>query len=264
MKIQIKSDLHTEFNGGNHDPKHPKHYIHPDAKVIVLAGDIAVRDSEIEFIKDHYGESERMVLYVPGNHEFYHNDFDTRANQIKEILRHSNIYFLNTDWIEWEKPSSGQKVLFLGATLWTDLSHPFDNMIALTGMSDFNKNIVFNSHPDKWTERNKRDREYLKDILSNSENDTKKVVISHHLPLARSINERYEGDPLNCCYVSYCAELFNNDWSPDLWIHGHTHNSCDYVEGKTRVVCNPYGYDGSNGEIFDVNPEFKHDLLIEI
>ena len=27
-----------------------------------------------------------------------------------------------------------------------------------------------------------------------------------------------------------------------LWIHGHTHDSFDYVLNGTRVVCNPRGY----------------------
>jgi len=27
-----------------------------------------------------------------------------------------------------------------------------------------------------------------------------------------------------------------------LWIHGHTHDSFDYLVRDTRVVCNPRGY----------------------
>jgi hypothetical protein len=30
--------------------------------------------------------------------------------------------------------------------------------------------------------------------------------------------------------------------SVSLWIHGHTHESFDYVVSGTRVVCNPRGY----------------------
>jgi hypothetical protein len=29
---------------------------------------------------------------------------------------------------------------------------------------------------------------------------------------------------------------------PRLWVHGHTHTTCDYELGSTRVACNPYGY----------------------
>jgi hypothetical protein len=29
--------------------------------------------------------------------------------------------------------------------------------------------------------------------------------------------------------------------APALWIHGHTHDSFDYLVGPTRIVCNPKG-----------------------
>jgi Icc-related predicted phosphoesterase len=35
---------------------------------------------------------------------------------------------------------------------------------------------------------------------------------------------------------------------PALWLHGHTHGSCDYKLGDTRVVCNPMGYPGEVSE----------------
>lgn len=27
-----------------------------------------------------------------------------------------------------------------------------------------------------------------------------------------------------------------------LWIHGHSHDRCDYLLGKTRIIANPLGY----------------------
>jgi len=29
---------------------------------------------------------------------------------------------------------------------------------------------------------------------------------------------------------------------PTLWIHGHTHDNCDYIVGRTRVLSNQSGY----------------------
>ena len=31
-------------------------------------------------------------------------------------------------------------------------------------------------------------------------------------------------------------------YQPALWIHGQTHEACDYLIGQTRIVCNPRGY----------------------
>jgi hypothetical protein len=46
-----------------------------------------------------------------------------------------------------------------------------------------------------------------------------------------------------------------------LWIHGHTHDTFDYLVNGTRVICNPRGYakDGVNE-----NPRFDPNLTIEV
>lgn len=48
-------------------------------------------------------------------------------------------------------------------------------------------------------------------------------------------------------------------FGPDLWVHGHMHNSVDYRVGATRVVTNPRGYAGH-----EINPNFNPQLVIEI
>ena len=45
-----------------------------------------------------------------------------------------------------------------------------------------------------------------------------------------------------------------------LWIHGHTHDSFDYVVNGTRVLCNPRGY-AKNGA--NENPLFDANLIAE-
>ena len=59
-------------------------------------------------------------------------------------------------------------------------------------------------------------------------------------------------------YVHLLDDLVE-DHKPALWAHGHTHLSCDYQLGVTRVVCNPYGYGG-----YRVNKGFRRGLVIEI
>lgn len=253
MKIQIKSDLHTEFNKGNHEGRE-KHYINPEADAIVLAGDIAVRDSEVEAIDKIYGNCGKPIFYIPGNHEYYHNDFNKRDDQLKTLLSMSAVRMFNPG-LEVFKD-----VLFIGATMWTDLSDPLYAMRGQMCMTDFNNSVVRGGAPYKWTERHIKEKKFVEDALLNPKyKDLKKVVITHFLPIDKSVSSYYKNDPLNCCYVSGCNEFFGGEWSPDLWIHGHTHDSCDYKEGKTRVVCNPYGYD-PNG----LNEEWKNDLVVEI
>jgi Icc-related predicted phosphoesterase len=85
------------------------------------------------------------------------------------------------------------------------------------------------------------------------------VVITHHAPSPRSIHPRFAGSPLNAAFVSDAARLL--DGRAALWIHGHMHDSFDYVAGGTRVVCNPRGYviDG-----VPENPRFDPGLVIDV
>jgi Icc-related predicted phosphoesterase len=46
-----------------------------------------------------------------------------------------------------------------------------------------------------------------------------------------------------------------------LWIHGHVHESGDYMEGGTRVVCNPRGY-ARHGR--NENEGFNPSFIIEV
>jgi Icc-related predicted phosphoesterase len=73
----------------------------------------------------------------------------------------------------------------------------------------------------------------------------KTVVVTYHLPHARSIPSRFQGDLLNAAYASDLSEVIEAG-RPALWVHGHTHESCDYRVGDTRIVCNPRGYHDEN------------------
>jgi hypothetical protein len=84
------------------------------------------------------------------------------------------------------------------------------------------------------------------------------VVVTHHLPSLRSVPERFKNDRLSAAFASHLDELVAASGT-DLWCHGHTHSSCDYVIGTTRVLCNPRDYDD-----FAVNPRFDPGLTAEV
>jgi hypothetical protein len=66
------------------------------------------------------------------------------------------------------------------------------------------------------------------------------IVVTHHLPLRQSIHAKYGGSDLNPSFASDLGDFMGPPVS--LWIHGHTHESFDYVVNGTRIVCNPRGY----------------------
>jgi hypothetical protein len=84
------------------------------------------------------------------------------------------------------------------------------------------------------------------------------VVVTHHLPSFRSVPRRFRADVLSAAFASHLDSLVEASGT-DLWIHGHTHDSCDYRIGKTRVLCNPRGYYD-----FALNARFDPGLVVEV
>jgi Icc-related predicted phosphoesterase len=83
------------------------------------------------------------------------------------------------------------------------------------------------------------------------------VVITHHAPSRKSIHSRFSSSLLNACFVSDVEHLLNGR-RVCLWVHGHTHDSFDYVLNGTRVVCNPRGYaDGTRNENWQFDANFS-------
>jgi Icc-related predicted phosphoesterase len=89
----------------------------------------------------------------------------------------------------------------------------------------------------------------------------KTVVLTHHAPSIQSVSERYIHDVLTPAFASNLEALM--DKSISLWVHGHVHNSNDYIVNGTRVVSNPRGYQ-PEGSDFPENPEFEAYLVVEI
>ena len=74
---------------------------------------------------------------------------------------------------------------------------------------------------------------------------------------ARSIRF-FRGSPLNAFFVTDLTGLILQR-KPKLWIHGHSHGSCDHMLGETRVLNNPFGYLGQ-----ELNPAFSEELVVDV
>ena len=98
-------------------------------------------------------------------------------------------------------------------------------------------------------------RAFLEETLAEPF-DGPSVVVTHHAPHPKSINERYALDPLNVAFASDLSEVIL-EGRPQLWLHGHTHTSSDYRIGATRIVANPHGYGREN-------PAFDPSLVVEV
>jgi Icc-related predicted phosphoesterase len=230
MKLQILSDLHTEF----------AEFSPPEtgADVVILAGDIGVGLGGIEWAASQFPN--QPVIYVPGNHEYYGHDITL----IDELVKQSpeNIHVLNNDAMVLNG------VRFLGSTLWTDFRLDgeseawFARQRARRSMEDFAV-IKLGGRPftpEISVGLHVASRAWIEREL-DTPFDGPSVVITHHLPAAISVAKRYENDPLNPAFASRLEDLIEK-YQPALWIHGHTHEPCHYDLFGTRVICNPRGY----------------------
>jgi predicted phosphohydrolase len=261
MKIQLKSDMHHEFSRRHsqgiqeafradmavYNPR----YINPEAEVLVLAGDIInAVDIQIAELKEWVTSLPIPVVYVTGNHEYYGSNIDKANKKIEEAFKDTNVHFLNNDWVIIDN------VVFVGGTLWTKLTDPWAQMVH-KDWSDFFRIEKFTI--SQWQILNDKCTKSIENVLKLDQfKDLKKVVVTHHTPSYKSCPSNFVGDHYNPFFHNSLEELML-DYSPNLWVHGHTHDSFNYEIGGTRVVCNPYGYFPKM-----VNHDYKRGLILEI
>ncbi|MHA6643654.1 metallophosphoesterase [Mesorhizobium sp. A623] len=253
MRIWVFSDLHLEY-AQLHQPLDI-----PEADVCVMAGDLMRAPANgVHWLGEHIARW-MPVIFVAGNHEFY-------KGSIKESLedgraaaeRFPDVHFLENDFVVIDG------VRFIGATLWTDYRIEGHQQLAMHNARERvndHKLIALQRNPWKRflpmeaVRLHSESRLFIESALK-ADRDIPTVVVTHHLPSMKSVAERFRGDALNAAFASDLDDLIEMQ-QPDLWVHGHTHDSADYRIGDTRVVCNPRGYD-------DENPAFKMDLVVEI
>jgi len=261
MKIQFASDLHYEFL-----EKQFPHYriVEPaGADVLVIAGDIHRGAMAI----DAFADWPVPVVYVHGNHELYHEKYETMLARLHARAQGGNVHFLE----QGEVVLDG--VRFLGCCLWTDYRlAPYDTgraMQAAEGMLPDHRLIrigesVFSAHDAQRMHAKARgwlEKKFVEVFAGPT------VVVSHHGPHPDSVHQRFAGSIINAAFVSDLTPLMGR---ADLWIHGHVHNSFDYTVAGTRIVTNPRGYATNRlaaatpEQLTWENPEFDPQRVVEV
>jgi hypothetical protein len=119
-----------------------------------------------------------------------------------------------------------------GATMWTDFNRGDGRAIRIAqqAMPDFRQR---NLSPSAVLDNNIETRAQIRLLKPE-------IIVTHHLPFEESISKKFTGSPLNPAFAN---TGIREPEETKLWIHGHTHDSCDYTrESGIRVVCNPFGY----------------------
>jgi len=271
MKVALASDVHLEFGPISLENTE-------GADVLILSGDICVAKDVMD--RDVYGIFDRFdrnssihqffqecclrfpqVVYVMGNHEHYHGDYNDTVTVLRDRLGYlANLHILDKQMVQLGGVS------FIGGTLWTDMNkEDAITLMQMKGMmNDFrcvknSKNVVNykifdeNNNPQFKTRAamftpedavvdHRAMLDYIR-IMIEGKFDQKFVVVGHHSPSKLSTKPQYEDEVImNGGYSSDLSEFILDHPQIKLWTHGHTHHKFDYMIGSTRIVCNPRGY----------------------
>lgn len=275
MKLLIYSDLHFEHSMFTPDPQ-----VVQSADRVILAGDIYPGPRGAHLIRRVFPD--KPILWVPGNHELYGGHWQRTLDLMRHAAVGHDIDLLDDDELEVNG------IRFLGATLWTDFDYFGDELrtqamsAAQECISDYwsikygaltweqleQPNGIDMSRrgllqPEHTRLKHLASRHWLEQMLAQGDRDTT-VVVSHHFPHQKSCATIYGTDLTTAAFGSRLPEDLITRCK--LWIHGHTHNSFDYLvsdgSASTRVLCNPRGYPLSRGGF--ENPKFNPGLLVEV
>jgi predicted phosphodiesterase len=221
--------------------------------LIVMAGDIHNGLRGIVYADQVAKFLNAPVVYLAGNHEFYHQQMDQLLPAFFTAAAHTKgrVHFLENALASFT--FSGQRLNVLGCTLWTDYElhgHAPTAMRIAEGRMNDHLMIRYNNAPfvpETALVHHRQSRIWLHKTLSRlhkTEPGAKNLIVTHHAPSPSFLGKR----------TGAIAPAYGSDMliefahlSPAAWIHGHTHHQHDSVEEGIRLVSAPRGYVAYDG-----------------
>lgn len=251
LRLQLVSDLHLEFlNKEQVEELADRISYNTSADVLILSGDICSLSSKfidslytfLDVIEDSYPD----IIYVLGNHEYY----GTSKQEVHELEHKLKGYYFNFHILENESVVL-KDTTFYGTTLWFE--ETVETSLMRYSLNDYK--YIKDFTPDVWC------RKALSYIRNIPDSESKKVLITHHVPHSRFISPKYVGNKMNCFYLNEIGKYLNKF---DLVTFGHSHDSVNYqFSDRTLAMSNPRGYiDSPNLE--GTNEKFEYQLVVEV
>lgn len=255
--IQYMSDIHADEN---YDFDIKKMLVKdPRADVLVMAGDFAhgwshgmsgasgksYSDKRIhkkclevyDHIMSTWGEGGN-VIWCDGNHDFYHGPLPNEYGYVKDFSG-SVFHGANSD------------IRFIVSPLFSRLS-PEEILMESTRLS-YNKwvDLRFIKSVDtgeklaasEYSVFHTRCLDFISSELERVPEGRKAVVVTHHLPSVKCVEDMHKGCSSNRFFASDLDWVFEKyGKSMAAWIHGHSHSAQEIEINGVPVVRNPLGY----------------------
>ena len=289
MRVNVISDCHIDFadlilpggdvliiSGDLMEGKHLKKDLYKSPEQVAALGDLSHvlleggRDDRrvdrfFRFLREECAKY-REVIYVMGNHEHYNFMYDKTYAHIKDQLP-DNVRLLENE------SHVIDDVLFLGATLWTDMNRhdPLTLNTVRQYMNDYrcikrldeDNKYLGRLTPEFTVLEHRKTMAWLKQQLDDNRIGARMpvVVVGHHAPSKLSTKPEYQDDyHINGAYSSNLEPFIEDYPEIAVWTHGHTHDVFDYQVGQTRILCNPRGYKGYEHRAEEFDPTVGFDI----
>lgn len=266
MAVQILSDLHLES-----PVAYDTFEITPKAPHLALLGDVGNiskhKDGCLEFFTRQLKQFE-TVLFVPGNHEAYHSNWDDTLGILlafeQDVAQDASLgQFVLLDRKQFQVPDTN--VVILGCSLFSYVPQNMHFNVSL-GLNDFYQ--IADWDVDMHNEAHKRDVAWLNEkVAALGQTDAKIMILSHWSPTQdpRAIEPAHIGSPITSGFSTDLSEeaCFKSP-KVRVWAFGHTHYNCDFeIErggngGTLRLLANQRGY------YFDQAENYDGEKLVEL
>lgn len=208
------------------------------------------------------------MLIVLGNHDYWPCRPDLsilnggeKCNILLQEKGLTNVKVLDCN--TW----GNEDVLFVGATLWTDMNKEDPlTMHQMNFIMAYDGKISYDTGPngqwsrftsEKWVATHRKHRQYI-DLIARQNPEKRIVVITHHVPLNTLCDPKYGCRMENGYYSSDLSNLILDNHNIILWGYGHTHYQNQFQLGECTLINNCVGYkseyNGQKGKV-------KHEVI---
>eukprot|EP00833_Pecoramyces_ruminatium_P003647 jgi/Orpsp1_1/1177679/evm.model.c7180000062404.1 len=240
MKIQYASDLHLEFEINSEYIKNNPLDVTGD--ILVLAGDISIMGTssykENPFW-DWASKNYKQVLVAYGNHEFYNSyDLSSMSDGFIDEIRENVHYYYNC-------MITIDDVDFIISSLWSHIEKNRD--LIHMKVNDFKK-IRYKDKlltPEDINSEHEKCLNFIKKSLKESQSKNK-VIVTHYVPSKKLTAPEFQGSSVEEAFTVDITSFIKKSGAK-YWIYGHSHRNVNEKEiGKTKCVCNQFGYAFAN------------------
>jgi len=245
--IQLISDLHLDLQ--LHRRGHLQSAIDcitqlEPGGLLIIAGDTChFRNRTESQIQDFFtmcsGKFDR-IIEIPGNHDYYQEKF-ARDNgmfgSFRFMIRSNYEYTNNTVQIY-----DGYKIIC--SCLWSEITKKQNKDVQLH-LNDYY--LIPNFTIEESTLLHRESVSFIKSVLGETDDNSKTIVVTHHLPSHDLVGPKYKGSPISSAFSSDLNHIIKK-YAPKYWLHGHSHSPIDTTLYNTRCIRQPFGYVEANGQ----------------